>query len=405
MLEENEPTLGNEYLCSYIYDDKVLLKDFASLWWFKPDQIEDLVRIENEHKIRVFPRYIYNMTWYERFDYFSWNYKLYLEYLKDIRTDDIKPQKQLREIASRNNINLNGLYTANSNIMKAEGVNMLERYVKQPLENDIRAVPIFLELLLNFDLDNFAFTDSELGHLFNRILKTINPFSGMSIPTELDEIKHNNLCIGISDAQVIKVAGEIRKYITKPIVQKWALENYRPFLDEYASLSLQSDFSYGYVWDLRLKYLWKAHSEIIVSPVKTQLYPFPFESNETVSSNMIAETQGEFSKFTEGNNQTNINGNTQSQQIEPDYKDTQSQPGKKTVKRHSAMCREKCREIAKRLWANNPTITIREMTEQDDVIENSKKINGQLFNEDTIRSWINDLCPNRSPGRPPKQNS
>jgi hypothetical protein len=85
--------------------------------------------------------------------------------------------------------------------------------------------------------------------------------------------------------------------------------------------------------------------------------------------------------------------------------DNPLQAAEKSAKRHSAICKEKCREIAKTLWDENPTLTIREMTEQDDVIENSKKINGQLFNEDTIRSWINDLCPNRSPGRPPKQNS
>lgn len=61
------------------------------------------------------------------------------------------------------------------------------------------------------------------------------------------------------DARVDEMADEIRKHITKTHVQEWALEHYQKFIDEYISLARQSDFSYGYVWELKCRYLAELH--------------------------------------------------------------------------------------------------------------------------------------------------
>lgn len=71
-------------------------------------------------------------------------------------------------------------------------------------------------------------------------------------------------------------------------------------------------------------------------------------------------------------------------------------------KRHSTKCKMKCREIAGKIWESNPSITIREMTEREEILEHSKNLKGDLYSDNTIREWIKDLCPNRSPGRPKK---
>ena len=68
---EEEPDLEQNYLCSYIYWDEPPIGSFASVWWFKTDDIEALVKIENENRVRVFPRYVHKMAWYERYDYFA----------------------------------------------------------------------------------------------------------------------------------------------------------------------------------------------------------------------------------------------------------------------------------------------------------------------------------------------
>ena len=64
MYLESEPRLSQEYLCSYIYGNAVPIGSFASIWWFRLDEIEKLVQIENEHQVRVFPRYVHKMAWY-----------------------------------------------------------------------------------------------------------------------------------------------------------------------------------------------------------------------------------------------------------------------------------------------------------------------------------------------------
>jgi hypothetical protein len=65
--------------------------------------------------------------------------------------------------------------------------------------------------------------------------------------------------------------------------------------------------------------------------------------------------------------------------------------------------RIKCREVAEELWKADPTVTITAMIEHEDIVEASKRTDGNLYLEKTVRNWIKDLCPNRSPGRRPNK--
>jgi len=80
-------------------------------------------------------------------------------------------------------------------------------------------------------------------------------------------------------------------------------------------------------------------------------------------------------------------------------------PEKKKPGRWSQEQRTKCREVAKGLWEKDPTITIHEMMEREELLEVTKRKDDQLFVEKTLRNWIKDLCPNRKPGRRPKKES
>ena len=70
---------------------------------------------------------------------------------------------------------------------------------------------------------------------------------------------------------------------------------------------------------------------------------------------------------------------------------------------HVQTCRQKCREIAKRLWDKDKAITIADMIVNENIIPFTIKKNGQYYVERTIHNWIKDLCPDRSPGRRPKK--
>jgi hypothetical protein len=75
---------------------------------------------------------------------------------------------------------------------------------------------------------------------------------------------------------------------------------------------------------------------------------------------------------------------------------------KKTEKklRSNQIHKIKCREVAQKLWEEDPSITIADMIHKDNINE---VFDGKVYAEKTIRNWIKDLCPNRSPGRRPKK--
>ena len=58
-----------------------------------------------------------------------------------------------------------------------------------------------------------------------------------------------------------------------------------------------------------------------------------------------------------------------------------------------------CRKVAAKLWEKHPNMTIADMINQNEIIEVSKKSDGALYMEKTVRNWIKDLCPNPAPGR------
>ena len=78
-------------------------------------------------------------------------------------------------------------------------------------------------------------------------------------------------------------------------------------------------------------------------------------------------------------------------------------PEEKVNLRESTIHKHRCRALAEYLWSLDENRTIEDLR-QDDVI---KKIGCEdvkpIYQPNTIRSWINDLCPDRSPGRRKKK--
>ena len=55
-------------------------------------------------------------------------------------------------------------------------------------------------------------------------------------------------------------------------------------------------------------------------------------------------------------------------------------------------------KVAKRLWEEDETLTIADITLHDDINETTKP-NGKNFSEGTLREWVKDLAPSNKPGR------
>jgi len=69
--------------------------------------------------------------------------------------------------------------------------------------------------------------------------------------------------------------------------------------------------------------------------------------------------------------------------------------------KYNQECKLKCRKIAKRIWERDPLLTIDEMIKRPEIVENSRKLNGDLFPKKTVQEWIKCLCPNPRPGERP----
>lgn len=76
------------------------------------------------------------------------------------------------------------------------------------------------------------------------------------------------------------------------------------------------------------------------------------------------------------------------------------QPRKKSKTSEVSEKRQKaCQDVARKKWAEDPNITITDMIDCQDIID---ACDGKFYSEKYLRNWINDLCPNRKPGRRPK---
>jgi len=74
-----------------------------------------------------------------------------------------------------------------------------------------------------------------------------------------------------------------------------------------------------------------------------------------------------------------------------------SDPEKKL--RNNQRHRERCRAVAQMLWDSTPNVTIADMILCNEITKYGCE--GKVYGEKIVRSWINDLAPNRDPGRRP----
>lgn len=79
---------------------------------------------------------------------------------------------------------------------------------------------------------------------------------------------------------------------------------------------------------------------------------------------------------------------------ELDQRELDHTPTKRKL-RPSQKDREKCKEVARKLREQNPTITIAAAIRHKDMKEVSKKNDGKFYLEDTIRGWIKTLWPDK----------
>ncbi len=94
--------------------------------------------------------------------------------------------------------------------------------------------------------------------------------------------------------------------------------------------------------------------------------------------------------------QINTDKNFDSKNAEPYIVDNSNRLNPLPSQRH----KRAAIEVAKKIWSQNPDITIAEMVLSDPI---NAVFDGKTYSEKTIRTWIKDYCPNNSRGRRPKR--
>ena len=267
------PYVEKDYLSSFIPGGEVPIGAFASVWWFKPEDIEKLVEIENEHQVRVFPRYVHKMNWYEQYDAFCWQYKVYNDYLASMKESASSNLDQLSDYAWENDINLDKLLEANPGLITEKTVEHLEKQAQQFQANDIQVASKFLHLLVNFDPAPWD-VPGPMSEFYEELWKSPRPFVGAAVPANVEEINQRKYKPKLSDLEVKSLADNVRGHFTKGHVQDWAMENHQNFIKDYIPLAHRSDFCYGLVWDLKCRYLAQVHAILDKAKVQEAKYEF-----------------------------------------------------------------------------------------------------------------------------------
>jgi hypothetical protein len=213
------PQLQEKYLCPYIPYGEPPIGPYFSIWWFREDQIDDLVKIENDEELRIFPRYVHKISEIENIDRFCWNYYL--------------PEGQINGDKTRLPSDLVDILTAEPS----------------PWE-----LPIL-------NLSSYEF-----------LWKTPHPFEYKGVPRGLIDVDPAQFQKPKKSFPFDEIAGEVRGYFEKGYGLNYINDNYEAYIKDYIELAQRSSFSYALVWELKLKYLELLYKAVKIDASKDAPY-------------------------------------------------------------------------------------------------------------------------------------
>jgi hypothetical protein len=133
--------------------------------------------------------------------------------------------------------------------------------------------PRFIDLVINSDSDTQDIVFKTMD-VYKNLWRAKSPFQNKQVPMNVDSLDEKKITPGMSENEFKAVADEIRPFITKSHVQEWAIDNHQRFIDDFVALARQPDFSYGYVWELKCRYLKSLHDSLDKGSIKEARFAF-----------------------------------------------------------------------------------------------------------------------------------
>lgn len=209
----------SEGYCSYFFGDQAI-GPTMDVWWFREEEIADLVNIENETGLKIFPRYILYNDFYPAIDTFCWEYYLSQDLIEKL---DVPTGTEVKE---------KGL---------------------SPPQKEIKRDSAFSNILIAEQsyLDN---TSGDFNQTKQLVLKT---------STNHDEM-----------------IAEVKSGFGKGYGQDFFDKNYLGFIKDYIKIAQRIDFSFAAVWELKMDYLDRLYKHMRREVLSNVQYAF-FEEPPT----------------------------------------------------------------------------------------------------------------------------
>jgi len=328
-IQVNEnPSLKKDCYCSYIPNDVKPIGEL-NVWWFKKNDIDELLALENRKKLKILPRYICKNLLFEKIDIFCWKQKLYKEFFLDLEKTNLE-----RLTAKKNDLACFGMTTeeiieSDPILISPEHMRFLVETNKNMPRWEIKRTDQFYQIMVAEIEDLYCAATVKVDGLFE--------YEGedrykmyLSIAKMIDfyKVSHNDMI------------EEIKKHLNKGIIIDLVRNISNEFIDEYVKLFQTQGFRYSEVVRLKEKYLYKFYTAC----------------------------------------KANFN-------IEK----------KKRKLTHNQLAKKQCRALAETFWSQDPNITIREMSEKQEL----RDACDNAYTDKQRYRWICELSPNRKPGRRP----
>lgn len=209
--EQDESYLADGYYNSFVEGRGKPIGNILSVWWFNKEQVENIIKIEDEKQIRIFPRYMLYDPLYSEVESFCWDYYFAQKFYGSPTlptSAEIKTGNKDKNIITKN-----------------------------------YDFSLLLETAPYATVGPTQMVVSLVGHSFSYLKKNIDWLNNESDLMQNRLIEHE------------KMVGELWGNYQSQHIQDQLSRLSTDFIFEYIKAAQRTDFSYSSLWELKSNYL------------------------------------------------------------------------------------------------------------------------------------------------------
>ena len=250
--------------CSYIIDDSTPVGTQTGIYWFKEQDIENILELENKRDEWIFPRYHYFSELMKKADSL-WKYKYQSEKQFELAKADYAKLMQenienLKHYTLKKGIHSEGTdEESGSNELPSFEVFLEKR--KDKIVIDPKMTGDFFEVLISDPCPLKSLSGKPLENCDYLWVKS-DLFSEEELPKDFAFENQSDEYDGRAQDSMKthhKMVDRVRNNFTKQYVQEFLEKNLIDFLEEYEERFHSKQFSYAHVWELKESFLEKLY--------------------------------------------------------------------------------------------------------------------------------------------------